>query len=147
MLNDEQLAGLSPLGREFRNRFLRELPSVPHSEQITNRYELVIPPAHPSVGELRVWDDGDELTIGLGEHHHWHVPLYMYDDAAEARRPELAAATAVDDIRRVLEGRTVLRVTRRAGKVVSSTTYDPERSTIAPPTRDDTEYLWDGPRV
>lgn len=147
MLNSEQLAGLSPLGRAFRDRFLHELASVPHAEQITDRYELVIPPAHPSVGELRVWDDGDELTIALGEHIHRHVRLCMYDDAAEAGRPALAAATTVDDIRRVLEGRTGLRITRRHGRVVSSTTYDPEQCTIAPATRDDSEYVWDGPRL
>ena len=95
MLSDKQLAALSPLARAFRGLFLADLGSVPHAETFTDRYELTIPAADPSVGEICVRDDGDKLTIHLGEHHHWHVPLFMYADESQATRPALAAATAI----------------------------------------------------
>src|SRR6185312_1213278 len=147
MLSDKQLAPLSPLARAFRILFLADLGSVPHAETFTDRYELTIPAADPSVGEICVWDDEDELTIHLGEHHHWHVPLYMYADESQATRPALAAATAIKDIRNVLEGRTVLRVRRHEGRVVSSTTYDRTAAKVVPPSPEDSEYLWTGPRT
>jgi len=147
VLKDDQLALLSPLARAFRDRFASELGHVPYEESFNDRYELVIPAAHPSVGALWVWDDGDELTIGLGVHHHWHVSLYMYAEEREADRLALAAAGAVESVRDVFEGRTVLRVRRRLGKLVSSTTYLLANAEIAAPSPDDTEYLWDGPRV
>ena len=93
-----------------------------------------------------MWDDEDELTIGLGEHHHWHASLYMYEDEPEAERPERAAAMAVAEIRSVLEGHTVLRITRRDGRVVSSSTYDPTVARMAALSAEESEYLWTGPR-
>src|SRR5690348_544299 len=95
VLSGKQLAALRPLARAFRGLFLADLGSVSHAETFTDRYELTIPAADPSVGEICVWDDEDELTIHLGEHHHWHVPLYMYADESQATRPALAAATAI----------------------------------------------------
>ena len=57
MLGDKQLAALSPLARAFRGLFLADLGSVSHAETFTDRYELTIPAADPSVGEICVWDD------------------------------------------------------------------------------------------
>lgn len=92
-----------------------------------------------------MWDDGDELTIGLGEYHHWHVPLYLFADAPEAQRADATAVAAVRDIRDVLELQTVLRVTRRGERVTSSMTYNRERGASERLTDDDSEYVWTGP--
>ena len=145
MLDGDQLASLSPLAQQFRSMLTGQLAGVTHTEEFTDRYELVIAPVHPDVGELRVRDDGDELTVSVGLHH-WHVPVYLYEEKPEDRRIVLAAESAVDGVRDLLEGRTVLRITRRRGQVVHTTSYSIDYADISPAGPDDTEYLWTGPR-
>lgn len=146
-LDEREMARLSPVARSFRLRFAEQLSHVAHREEFTDRFEFVIPPADPEVGELRVWDDGDELTISVGETHHWHVLLDRFDDQLQERRPDLLARAAVREIQAFLEGRTILRLTRRNGRMMSSMIYDPERARVRPPTNDDTDYLWTGRRA
>jgi hypothetical protein len=146
MLSNEQLNRISPLARHFREQFSREFAQVAYVEEFTDRYELAIPPAHPEVGELRVRDDGDELTISVGPHH-WHVPLYLYEDAPEPERARLAAGAAVDGVRDVLEERTILRVTHRGGHLASTQSYSVDHPGVRPPTAEDKEYTWTGPRA
>jgi hypothetical protein len=146
MASDSIFENASPLGQRFRALFLQQLAYLPYAEEFTDRYELSIPAAHPEVGELRVRDDADELTISVGPHH-WHISLYMFDAEPEERRIELAAGTAVDDLRRFVEGRTVLRVEHRNGQVRSTMSYDPDSAAVELPTENETEYLWTGPRT
>ena len=35
----------------------------------------VFPAKHPSVGELKIWDDGDEATVSIGDLTHGHFNL------------------------------------------------------------------------
>lgn len=39
----------------------------------------VFPAKHPSVGELTIWDDGDEVTVSIGEITHGHFNLFDPD--------------------------------------------------------------------
>jgi len=142
---DEILKRASPLARQFRALFVARLGHLPYAEEYTNRYELSVPAPHPDLRELRVRDDGDELTISVGPHH-WHVPLDDFQDAPADRRVELAADAAVGDVQRLVEGRTVLRVQRRGGRVGATMEYDIEHPHIPPPRPDEVEYLWTGPR-
>jgi hypothetical protein len=135
----------SELARAFRALFLAELGSVPHVEDLSDPYQLVIPPAHADVGELRIRDECDELTIYLGAHHHWHIPLYMFEDSPEDQRVNVAARAALESVGRVLEGSTILRLTYRGATVVSSTTYTPEQS-MEPLSPSEVEFVWTGPR-
>jgi len=144
MSAEQILEKASPLARRFRALFVERLGHLGYTEEFSDRYELAIAAPHPDVGELRVRDDGDELTISLGPHH-WHVPEYMFDGETEARRPDLAAEAAVEDVRGVVEGRTVLRVARRNGRIGSTMTYDPDAH-VPPLAADETEYTWTGPR-
>jgi hypothetical protein len=144
MLDDKYLSQLSPLARRFRDGFRARL-RVAHSEEFTDRFELVIPAAHPDVGELRVRDDGDELTISLGPHH-WHVPSF-HEGTLDGAGLEAAVESAVQSIEDVLEHRTILRVTRRNGQITSTTTYAVNHEGISPPTDADREFVWRGPRL
>ena len=146
MLDDRLFAQLSPLARRFRAEFAEQLSHVVHVETFTDRYELVIPAAHDEVGPLHVRDDGDELTISVGAHH-WHVPLYMYEDDPEDERVALAAAMAVTNVRDVLEHRTILRITRSGWRIASTMSYNIDYEDVSPATANDREYVWSGPRV
>ena len=146
MLNDAQLAKLSPLGRTFRDRLLADLPGVAIREWLSDRYELEISAAHPAVGALHVWDHGEELTFGLGEYHHWHIRLDSTDAESWSERLELAAGAAVEQMRELLADRTVLRLRREGGRVAGSTSYSIEHTEMPPPGPEDVEYVWSGPR-
>ena len=145
MLDEARLKQLSPLGRRFREAFRARLQAVAHSEVLSDRYELVIPAAHPDVGELRVYDDGDELTICLGPHHR-HVPSF-HEGPLEGAKLDEAVESAVQDIEDVLEHRTILRVTRRNGQITSTSTYPIDHDGVSPTTDADKEYVWKGPRL
>jgi hypothetical protein len=145
MLDQSCLGQLSQLARLFRERFHARLQTVVHEEHFTDRYELVIRAAHPDVGELRVRDDGDELTISLGPHH-WHVPSFhegelvgsMLDDVVEG---------AVQKIEDVLLHRTILRVSWRNGQIRSTMTYSVNHEGVAPVAEWEKDYVWRGPRI
>lgn len=51
---------------------------------------LVIPAADDSVGAMTVYDDGDEVTVEIGQLHHTHFSAYNYD--GETNEQRLAAA-------------------------------------------------------
>ena len=145
MSTEEIFERASPLARRFRGMFAERLGHLQYFEEYTNRYELFVPAAHPDVGELRVRDDGDELTISVGPHH-WHVPLDHFDDVTPDARVELAAGVAVGDVQRLVEGRTVLRVQRHGSRIGSTMEYDIDHPHIRPLAVDEVEYLWTGPR-
>jgi hypothetical protein len=143
---DQALEAACPLAQRFRTLFKAQLGHLPHTESFTDRYEVAVPAPNADLGELRVRDDGDELTISVGPHH-WHVSLYQFEEEAEERRADLVAETAVDDVRRVVDGRTVIRVQRRAdGSVGTTSSLDVEYANKRPAAADEVEYLWSGPR-
>ena len=55
---------LPELQSRFADRKLR-LGTAPNEVAI-------FPAAHPGVGDLTIWDDGDEATVGIGEITHDH---------------------------------------------------------------------------
>ena len=72
---------------------------------------VIIRAENELVGDLTIYDDGDELTIDIGRKHHTHVSAYNYDRHPETeydRHPETErlkmvaqdAAAFVDDVMR-----------------------------------------------
>src|SRR5688572_6451889 len=118
-LNDDNLESTSPLARRFRAMFLEQFTHLEYVERFTNRYELSIPAPCPELGQLRVRDDGDELTVCIGPHH-WHNSLDSFDGESARRQLELVAEATINDIRSVVDGRTAISVRQRGG-VIGST--------------------------
>ncbi|MCC6929489.1 MAG: hypothetical protein IT359_10910 [Gemmatimonadaceae bacterium] len=143
---DHASDGVGPLAERFRALFKTHLGHLPHAESFADGNELVVPAPDAALGELRVRDDGDELTICVGPHH-WHVPVYRFQDESEERRADRVAETAVADVRRLVEGQTVIRVRRRAdGSIGRTSSLDAECARELPPTADEVEYVWTGRR-
>ena len=42
----------------------------------SDRLEIIIPEKSQETGELHVWLDSDEITVGVGEHFHIHFDIY-----------------------------------------------------------------------
>ena len=146
MTDSGDVGSVSPLMREFCQRFATAFPTLAYTEVFSEQLEIRIPPKHPDVGALCVRDDGDELTMLLGPHHHWHLPTTFFDDSPSELRADLTAQWAVDQIRALLEDRLVLRVRWNDGKVRSSTTYAVDHPSMKPASGEEREYVWSGPR-
>jgi hypothetical protein len=102
----------------------------------------VFPAMHPEVGEVKIWDDGDEATIEIGRITHGHMNPYgasMSEDEV-AREVTRQVVEFLEDL---FTDRVLLWVSAdgRSGgwKVLSDTveTSDPPRGTCI--------FVWSGP--
>jgi len=97
--------------------FFQELKSIlPDYERFvvfSDRPELVIPAKHPETGELHVWLDDDEITIGIGESFHTHCCTYFFNSDDRSENEREAAREAVAFIRDVLADKVVVHVSSR----------------------------------
>lgn len=134
---------LDSLAREFRIAFQRRLGHVNRREEITDRLVVTIPALHQGTGDIVVWLDGDEVTVGIGEHFHCHFETYLDESLPESERERRAAQRAVDFIAEFMADSIVLRVWRKSGRVVSAGTYPAGESSPGP---DETDYFWSGPQ-
>jgi len=146
MLQSKDEARLDALAREFRRVLQQRLKHISLREEFTDRLVVTIPGAHPETGDIVVWLDGDEVTVGIGEHFHCHFETYLEEGQPQVERERLAAERAVDFIASFMSDSIVLRVTREGGRVVSAGAH-PVDALNAPPNSDIAEYLWSGPRV
>lgn len=104
----------------------------------------VFPAAHPEVGDLAIWDEEDEVTLGIGTITHGH--FNPYDESLSS---EAVAKSVTDEVLEFLEAlfadRVVLSKSRdgRSGgwrmlennEELSLQTYETTLLT----------YLWSGP--
>lgn len=144
MLQPNDEARLDSLARDFRRVFHQRLGHVNAYEEFTDRLVVTIPASHSDTGNIVVWLDGDEVTVGIGEHFHCHFETYLDEGLPGAERERLAAERAVDFIASFMADSIVLRVTRERGRVVSAGTY-PVDTLDAPPKADEIDYFWSGP--
>lgn len=65
------------------NRFLVELQShLPHEDMLRGQppeVALTIQANNPEPGNIQVWDDGIELTVGIGSMFHCHFDSTMFE--------------------------------------------------------------------
>jgi len=95
------------------------------------------------VGDLRVRDDIEDLTISVGPHH-WHVSLSRFDQEPQEQQVIRAADEAFDDVRAVLADETIIRLRRTDGRIASTMSYGLDYDHRWPLRSDETEYLWSG---
>jgi len=145
MLQPKDEARLDSLARAFRTVCRQRLSDVQPREEFTDRLVVTVPALHPETGDIVVWLDGDEVTVGIGEYFHCHFETDEAEGVPQAERERLAAERAVEFIASFMAGSIVVRVRRERGRVVSAGTHpvDTQRSA---PDADETDYLWSGPR-
>jgi hypothetical protein len=99
---------------------------------------IAFPAIHPDVGDVEIYDDGDELTVVLGRFTHGH--LSSYDDALsmeqKAARISDEAATFLEEL---FADRIVLWGSHEG---TGGWRKRGERSTWPIDTK---EYVWSGP--
>jgi len=122
-----------------------ELPE--HTIENHDRWFLTISAKSEDVGKLTIWDDGDELTVDLGEKHHCHFDEHTAPGSTQRERREFVADTTAEFVNDVLNDRVSFRVEYKAGRCRSSFSWTAPSSSIASPSSHCDEYIefrWSG---
>lgn len=125
---------------------LRQQGAIPPASDgyVGERWRMTIPAKTPTVGDLTVWDDVDELTVEIGEFHHRHFSERHAEGDSRADRDLNAAKSAAEFIHDVLNDLVRFRVEYTDGRVRSSSSWYPIRDTEADVIAGNTcvEFCW-----
>ena len=78
----------------FTEKFRSELSSALHQYLVADQNVVFrMPEASPDVGELVVWNDGDELTVGVGKISHHHFSTWNFVGLPPAEQGKDQATT------------------------------------------------------
>jgi hypothetical protein len=83
----------------------------------------VIPAQHGAVGDLTIYDDGDELTIDIGHKHHTHVSCYSYDRFPETERLCMVANDAAEFVNDIMCDRVCITIDFIGERCIGSSHY------------------------
>jgi len=102
---------------------------------------VVFPAEHPEVGDIEIYDDGDEVTAYLGRFTHVH--FFNYDEnLPEEQAAEKIADDVVAFLKRLFADEVVLLGSHKTGG--GCCTRDREPQTPFSQNRGQ-EYVWSGP--
>lgn len=159
MLRPEEEAKLDPLAELFRSAFQDRFAHLRYEEEFTDRLTVTIPAVHPETGEIVVWIDGDEVTVGIGRYFHTHFEAYVGSEPPEEEDRRWATEHALAFIDDFMTERTFLRVYMKDGKFTGSSIIPVDRPEVARSTlfsllwgnnrgrRQTIDYLWSGPKA
>ena len=104
----------------------------------------VFPAAHSAVGDVSIWDDGDEATVGVGSITHHHIN--PHDSNLSAREcAEWVTEEVIAFLERLFADRVLLQKGRQSKWGSMQSLADGE---AIPAIRDDVDaFLWSGPLI
>ena len=100
---------------------------------------ITFPAIHPEVGDLQIYDDGDEVTLIAGNFTHGHFS--NYDDIAKEDKERMIAADVADFLEKLFSDQVVFwgsHKGRGGWRVVDSNTAGSKKG--------EKEYVWSGPK-
>ena len=121
---------MTPTLNKFAAR-LAEIQGTPRKLRYTNGPPpaATIPAEHEAIGDITIYDDGDELTIDIGHKHHTHVSCYNYGRFPEAERLSMVARDAAEFVNDIMCDRVCIRVDYIGERCIgSSHFYDDENN-------------------
>jgi hypothetical protein len=122
--------------------FQTDLADHPGRYEAEGNLVATFPAAHPEVGDVRVWDDGDEATVGIGDITHFHVN--PYDSALSQTELEgWVAGEVVRFLHLLFEDRVLLWKGTKGGSGGSKELDSPPTSVPVDPEKQ--WFLWSGP--
>src|ERR1051326_6972758 len=101
---------------------------------------IVIPARHPKVGDVVIWEDGEEATVFIGALTHHHVNPYDTGLTPEQRAAWIAADVAAFTSDLLSDRILIWRASGRGGW-----TKVDERPARAPATPAREWFVWSGP--
>ena len=139
----------TPKHDSLSKRFLAELerlvPCDSFRTEFTDRLVVTIPARDAEVGDITVWLDGDEVTVGIGQLHHCHFEVYTQTHPTSDEREQAAAESAASYVRDVLDEKVHFQVQFEAGRCRGSSGWYPEHSERLRPLSgvdEIREYVW-----
>lgn len=121
---------------------------------------IIIPAQHERVGDLTICDDGNELTVVIGELHHTHFSPDTCDERSNEQRLSAAIAHTATFVAELLADRVLISVDYAGDRCLGSshqsldssfTSADRLRTSLLSPLRKGTRrslhYIWSGPIV
>jgi hypothetical protein len=111
------------------------------------RQILKVPAKAAEIGDIVVYNDGDELTVAVGRIDHRHFEVYCATASTEAERQLEVAREAVEWIEDIMAERVRFRVEFEAGRVIASSSWYPAHHDGArwlSRTDEVREYTWSG---
>ncbi|MCD4693702.1 MAG: hypothetical protein K8R79_12365 [Calditrichales bacterium] len=139
MITEEKRLKLDNLSNLFLDRFEKTFKGSSYSLEFTDRLEVSIPSKDPRFGDIHIWLDGDEVTVGIGELFHTHFETYHDDSLAKQQAEDQATANAIEFIKDVLADQVVIEIQYDGNKPVrASMQYfdDNEASSVVIPVHD-----------
>lgn len=131
---------LANLSAVFFQALGNVIPDYAQYIAFSDRPEWILPAKHPETGEMHVWVDRDEITIGIGGYFHTHFSTDYFNSDDPRENEKEAAREAVKFIQDVLADKVVICVSARiAGSYYRGSANPP---TLKPGTK---EYVWSGP--
>jgi hypothetical protein len=118
----------------LRSRF----PNLQFTEPSAKRPQLIIPAAHPDVGDVVLLDDEEEITAYIG--HFTHSHFANYDDIPSVEKKKIIA----EDVLRFLEDLFADRVVMWGSHRGMGGWYSIDRPSL--PSIGHKKYVWSGPQ-
>lgn len=105
---------------------------------------VIFPAAHPRVGDVSIWDDGNEATVGIGDITHGHFNPYD-GNLSKSQIAHAVTEMVIDFLDALFSNRVVLWCShdRRSG---GWRVFDEPVST-APSDVSGDVFVWSGPLV
>ncbi|HWI62489.1 MAG TPA: hypothetical protein VNT75_11660 [Symbiobacteriaceae bacterium] len=156
VLSPADEARLDSLARSFQTAFQNRFADVEYLEEFMDQLIVTIPAKHPETGDVVVWLDADEITVGIGPHFHRHFEAYLQQGMTTEEQEREAVEGALDFIEEFIAEKTFLRIFRTdigdpAGASVLRADAPGQTSTmINAGVRGDwtaQDYVWSGPRA
>jgi hypothetical protein len=110
MITPEQENLLDELSIIFLRKLRDTFPSEDWEATFTDKLEVVIPPIDDRIGEIHIWLDGDEVTVGIGQLFHTHFETYLDDSLSKTEANEQAVLKTIEFIRDVLADKYVIEI-------------------------------------
>jgi len=112
---------LDDLSREFYNSFIESVINVQFDYDFSKALMIRIPAKNQDFGDMKIYLDTDEITVGLGEHFHTHFDRYSYQDEIsnnDVRRNIIL--DTLEFINEVLNDKILQEVEMQGDKLISS---------------------------
>lgn len=101
------------------------------------RLRFIFPAAHQDVGDILIYDDGDEITLHAGVFTHGHFS--NYDAITDEQKAQLISEDVVNFLTAVFADRVVFWGSRKGGGGWRRLDIGSEESPR------ESEYVWSGP--
>jgi len=114
------------------------------------RVILQIPASAAEVGDLLVYDDGNELTVCVGNIAHSHFEAYCENDPTQREREQNAAARACRWIQAILAEEIRFRCEFSKGRFHAGSSWNPahhDGGKLLAATDEYREYSWQGEKL